>query len=153
MLKSWITPLLITLLSLPAAVQGADTAENLAGPWKNVDAKTRGITRLNIARSDDDEGYVIEAWGACHPTDCKWEKVPLHTFAPSLSEERQAIGLATWEPGFKRTHLTLELRDGELHATSYSIFLDKSKRTSYYSQYRFKRAVTAEATATRAPAD
>lgn len=129
--------LVVSSLGLTASANAAEPAKSLQGDWSNTDTKTRGITRIRISHAAD--GYRIEAWGACHPTDCEWGRVPLEVFAPSVSEEAQAFAMATWEPGFSRTHVTLEVRDGKLHATSYTIFLDNSKRSNYRSEYQFQR--------------
>jgi hypothetical protein len=45
--------------------------DSLMGTWRNVDANTRGLTRLDIGQ-DEELPLTFHAWGKCEPQDCDW---------------------------------------------------------------------------------
>ncbi|HMW40428.1 MAG TPA: C1 family peptidase [Saprospiraceae bacterium] len=52
-----------------AWVRAKKVCNNFAGTWRNVDPKTKGITRI-IAETNGVAS--IHAYGQCSPTDCDW---------------------------------------------------------------------------------
>ena len=107
------------------------------GEWINIDEDTRGTSRLVI--SEKDEGWFINGWGKCHPTDCDWGEVPL-LLVDEKSYGRNFIrGFATWEFILKKDYMTLQVRDDHLFMETINIFTDSSKRSNYYSAEEFER--------------
>ena len=62
------------------SIQAADGG--FSGVWINMDAHTRGVTKLAIAEKDGE--FTIRAWGACTPEDCDWGATKLHRLGDSV---------------------------------------------------------------------
>src|SRR5829696_9214700 len=56
------------------------------GKWRNADAATRSITRIELRFTCQDQilngepyppgpPWHIHIWGKCHPTDCDWGEI------------------------------------------------------------------------------
>jgi len=84
--------------------------DKFVGLWLNNDAKTRGITKLQI--SENNEGFIAQAWGRCHPKDCDWGKVDIEMFTRSVNDKISRWGLATWRKQYAPTTLIIR-RDGD----------------------------------------
>ena len=74
--KTTLSFLIAVALTCLHAVAAEDPAHPLAGTWVNVDENTDSITRMEVKEEAD--GWTIQAWGKCVPTDCDWGAVPLH---------------------------------------------------------------------------
>lgn len=110
-------------------------ADPFVGKWVNTDEMTGGVTRLEVEKKGD--GWAIQAWGKCHPTDCDWGKAPLHLLA-DFGDTEMKYGLAHWDAGFSEKHATLRADKGELVVETYTVYKDKSGRSNYRSKYTFK---------------
>jgi hypothetical protein len=95
----------------------------LVGTWVNVDPNTRDITHLIIA-GNTDGSYSIHVYGACHPTDCDWNVVPL-----SLSSNRTASAIYTFS--FAVKSLSISMDGSQLRADTFTHFTDGSGRPDY----------------------
>ena len=64
------------------------------GRWRNVDAATRGMTRIelrsclpvttcdgDVCTTTHDVGWSMRVFGKCHPTDCAWGRIPARRLA------------------------------------------------------------------------
>src|SRR5215471_4871476 len=67
--------------------------DRFAGIWENIDAKTRGLTHLEI--SIVDSKVKVHAYGMCLPKDCDLGELEGIAYAPNvgskLNETAQAI--------------------------------------------------------------
>ncbi len=79
------------------AVGGAAPAHALCAPppvsdqhgsWRNINANTNSVTRVNVRNECSDHqtcdengnctwngGYFVRVYGKCHPTDCDWGQI------------------------------------------------------------------------------
>jgi hypothetical protein len=113
--------------------------KNAIGEWVNVDENTRSTTKLLISQKED--GWFIQGWGACHPTDCDWGKVPFLLVAEGSHDNIFIRGFATWNFRFKTIYVTIEIRDNHLFIDTINVFTDNSKRSNYFSSEEFQRGV------------
>jgi len=125
-------------LSLDATVIVPPTAPtSLVGEWKNVDANTRGLTRLSVASGPD----VVHAWGRCHPSDCDWGAMPASRFSNSVAGGNVAALRAVFKPSFAERTITiitsgLNMIDVEI----FTHFTDNSGRADYSERDKFMRS-------------
>ena len=87
---------LFVLMSLPDSARAQCVAPFEQGKWSNIDQATRGITRIevgfscndqilcgvdergNVTCSDPGAPYHLHLWGKCSPSDCDWGTVDGH---------------------------------------------------------------------------
>ncbi len=93
--------------------------EQFIGKWANVDANTRGITRVEI-RGEANKAYV-HMWGACTPTECDWGEIQS---APTANGLKVKWVLA-WV--IEQQMLTI-LPDGKLQVDGQVHYTDNSGR-------------------------
>jgi hypothetical protein len=130
-----------SLLVLAALTTGrlasAAGLADLVGNWTNVDAGTRGVTRLVIGAS------TIRAWGQCHPTDCDWGSVPAYAYASdvgdTLRSEAKSMTAVFVKSFSVSTVVVKPVGVGLLSADIFTRFTDGSGRTNYEQIYRMKR--------------
>jgi hypothetical protein len=123
------------------------------GAWTNVDARTRGIRRVQIDFQCNDvracpagepcpplspSGFYIRPFGACSPTDCDWGS----QFA-RYSAVRRTIS-AQFNPGFSIKTVEASIlrggrRDGQLMLVHRTRFTDVSGRRDYSMTEYFTR--------------
>lgn len=125
-----LPPTLVPLLPL------ATNLDKLEGDWKNLDADTRGVTRLQV--EVEGEAVKVRAYGSCSPTDCDWgwtEGAPLTTsFGADLTTAERVM--AEWDQGFAVRTLVINREGDELVAQITTIYNDS--RSDRFSTYRFK---------------
>lgn len=61
--------------------------EQMVGNWKNQDAATTYVTRIEVRLQDGQ--FLVHEWGKCHPTDCDWGEARASISGHSL--------LVTWK--------------------------------------------------------
>ena len=111
------------------------TLAELLGDWKNVDAKTRNIVRLEIANIG--EATEVHAWGACVPNPCDWGAVNATPYAPNVSAPLPADAQylqAEFVTGFSVVTLVIgpsPAPGGELRTIALRRFTDDSRRSAY----------------------
>jgi hypothetical protein len=116
-----------------------------AGDWENVDAATRGVTKLKITNLTflGLKFTTVRAWGQCHPSDCDWGSVIAQPYTPSVSSDIDTTAralIANYNPGFAATVMVIRpIRGGRLQADTYTRFTDGSGRSPYNASYIFKR--------------
>jgi hypothetical protein len=131
-----IVPLACLTLLLGAVPLLAD--EPFAGKWANADDKTRGLTRIEIAKTA--KGWAIQAWGAADGGERDHGKVTLHLLGDSVDATEMKYGFASWDHKFVDRHLTLRIEKDRLIVEDFNIFKDGSNRSNYVARYEFKKA-------------
>jgi hypothetical protein len=129
--------LLLFLTPSPGAA-----GDPLPGKWKNTDENTRGLRRLVISKDGND--WIIQTWGSGGggAFEIDQGKTKLHILGDNVGDKSAKYGFATWDHGFKETHLTLGLENGNLIVEGFNIFKDKSGRANYRSKYEFKKQMS-----------
>jgi hypothetical protein len=102
----------------------AKACPDLFGKWRNVDAKTRSMSRAEISGGcEPGAKIVVRIWGACTPKECDWGNIP------GQFDQAKAEVTATTKVSFEVTQLSIR-RDAEGHLAIRSVthFTDKSGR-------------------------
>lgn len=107
--------------------------DRFVGDWLNVNAKTDGITRVEIKSR---QGKLhLQMWGQCHPTDCDWG-----TQATPNADSDDGELKIKWDHGFStKTQSVVLLADGRLRVSGRTHFTDSSGRPDYDFTYFFKK--------------
>lgn len=124
------------VLGLGPDAHNAPLPRDWIGEWVNADPETRSTTKVRIAVVDGIP--TIQGFGKCHPTDCDWGATRLHLCARS-GEEKQIVGLASWDQTFKDHHMVIRLERGVLSIDSYDIYKDNSRRTNRSTGETFRK--------------
>ena len=112
----------------PTQTQPTELAEQMRGVWVNVDANTRGVTRVVVLRKD---GHAfVRAWGKCHPEDCYWGESPASSEGSLLK--------VTWRWTAGERDMSLRLDGTTLNAETVNVYDDK--RPPRESREHFKRS-------------
>lgn len=134
--------LIATVLVLTWAVPVQASLDQFAGNWRNSDANTRGVTRLEVRVSGTN--VTVQAWGKCHPEDCDWGTVSAQAYGPNISANLASTVeslSANFDSGFSQTMLILEATgSGQLRAEVLTRFTDSSGRSNYRNVYTFERS-------------
>jgi hypothetical protein len=96
--------------------------------WRNVDAGTGGITRIDVSR--EGSSLAFHAFGACKPTECDWGVV-------SVPYRNVPITVG-YRFSFKTTTLTVVLDADTLLVSSLDHYTDTSGRQDRVTKYEFK---------------
>lgn len=112
------------------ALAGPDAFE---GSWTNVDANTRGMTRLVIARNAGG-AWSMHGFGRCHPSDCDWGVTGAEVVGDAL--------VATYRFGFKTTTLTARLASTRLSVDVFDDYTDADGRTDRRSVYELSKTAS-----------
>ena len=143
-MKSKFTAIVFVIVTsvilAPQSVSGQDT--DIAGEWVATNPRTRGITRVVVARSET--GWSVRAFGRCHPNDCDWGWVPVLPVGESVEDHSFATGFAVWSPGFATKYVTLTRTGDSLTVEIVNIFNDCSGRAHYRAREVLKRSVPPE---------
>ena len=130
------------LLMLCAAPGVFADLNQFAGKWENVDAKTRGLTRLEISVAGTK--VKVHAYGDCEPSDCDLGEVDGVAYAPNvdanLTETAQAITVSYAH----RDELMVirPLEGNRLQVETYRRFSEQGRggRADYTAVYTFVRS-------------
>lgn len=111
------------------------------GNWRNADASTPGITRIQI--NTNSSPVRVHAWGSCSPNDCDFGAVDGYAYGPNagsnLNASAQAVS-AVFTTSFSEVVFIIRPSRGErLQADVYTRFTDGSGRTAYAETYSFVR--------------
>ena len=82
----------VCLLLLCSSAQALCLTQEENGRWRNADPNTRGITRIELRFTCQDQvlngqlyppgpPWHIHVFGKCHPTDCDWGEVGANRIA------------------------------------------------------------------------
>ena len=141
--KEIMKGIVITLVACMLLLFGSSIAfaslDQFAGRWENIDAKTRGLTRLEI--SIVDSKVKVHAYGHCMPSECDLGEVEGIAYAPNvdskLKESAQAITVS-----YARGETIMIVRpiaNDRLQVETFTRFSDKSGRSDFTSTYTFAR--------------
>lgn len=138
----------VLLVSAWSLLPGRAAAQCVApfeqGSWVNIDSTTRGITRIvvdfscndqvlcgidangNVTCSTPGAPYHLHLWGRCHPTDCDWGTV---------DGNDHFVGATKWiysfyDHGFAKRYVYIKpsvLHPGDLYLWMYTHFTDPSR--------------------------
>jgi len=111
--------------------------DKLEGVWKNVDANTRGITRLKI--NVDGANVKAKAWGSCSPTDCEWGWTPAQPLTASVSDPATSANsiLAVWDSSIAKRSAIMTQSNGMLTLQISTVY--KDSRSDRLNTYVFKQ--------------
>ena len=98
----------LALMTLPVAVraQGADV---FAGEWRNLSASQPAIVGARVYAQNG--RWMVQLLGACHPTACVWDPLPLTAAGPVTGAPRAT---ATFSRSNMRRQITLRLGEDSL---------------------------------------
>jgi hypothetical protein len=113
------------------------SADAFSGKWVNVDDRTSGLTRIEIAKKD--VGWTIQAWGAAGGGEIDQGKVKLSMLGDWAGARDMTYGFASWDHKFKDSHLTLRVQKDKLIVEDFNIFKDNSGRSNYRKRSEFKK--------------
>ncbi len=116
-------------------MQPVTNLDQMAGAWKNVDANTRGISKLRI--TVDGAEVDVQAWGSCSPTDCNWgwtDATPLTTSVSANPVDANTI-LATWDSNIA-TRTAIITRGGTMLTVQVTTTY-KDSRSDRFNTYVF----------------
>ena len=108
----------------------------MLGTWFNTNAATRGINKVVLAARDDKLMMHAFATGDASPAD--WGEAEAESLYANTMTSRVAIALIA--------HFTLETMEVDIQANlnqgllvigSFSTFLDRSRRSNYFSREFF----------------
>lgn len=121
-------------------VMAASMAQ-LKGSYVNVDANTKGITKIQLGFNGTLAS--VRTFGSCSPNDCDWGTVKAMVYGTSVSSNPfsnvEAVK-AEYKKSFKVTTLVLvPLPNKQLMVTSMTTFTDGSGRKPYAKTFRMKR--------------
>ena len=136
-MRGIVIALVACLLMFFGSSSAFASLDQFAGKWENIDAKTRGVTRLVI--SIVDSKAKVHAYGSCEPSDCDWGEVEGVAYAPSvdskLKETAQAITVSY--AGGETIMVVRPIANDRLQVEIFTRFTDKS--SAYTSTYTFAR--------------
>lgn len=118
--------------ALAGPLQPADPSDLSAfvGEWVNVDAETRGMTRLEIVAAGD-QALSFHGWGKCHPTDCDWGVTPAQLGPEGLA--------GIYDRGWKKTTITVRRSGEQLLARVFDDYSESDGRTDRTTDYVLAR--------------
>jgi hypothetical protein len=122
------------------APAGSIDPSAFVGDWISTNSNTRGIARLVV--NADDDGLIINGFGACAPSSCDWGQARGSVFADGVSSKRGLAFSALYDFGFKETWLQAKVKKGVLVVANLNRFNDGSGRANYFSREFFYRART-----------
>ncbi|MEM8806321.1 MAG: hypothetical protein AAGF01_09880 [Cyanobacteria bacterium P01_G01_bin.38] len=111
------------------SARGSDI-DSWVGTWVNVDAATRGMTRLKIIKTSDQK-ITLQGFGKCHPRDCDWG-------VTSATLQRGRLG-ALYDVGWKKTNIIVTQANDQLIADVFSDYSEEDGRTDRRNRYVLKR--------------
>ena len=122
----------------PVPRQASIAAPNsINGEWANASSG------LKLKITQDAKGSSIEAWatGGGGTTEIPWGKTPLDRLGDNVAATNLPYGFATWDHGFKSTHLTARLDGDQLVVETFSVFKDGSGRSNYRTVEKLSKAI------------
>lgn len=132
--------ILFCFLFIAGSLSFADLNQYLAN-WKNIDANTGGITRIEITKSGNN--VFVHVWGKCHPEDCDWGVVKAFPYAENVSQSminNTQVVSAVYNTNFSETVLVIRLLSAnKLQIEVYTRFTDNSGRNNYTKKYTFSK--------------
>ena len=135
--KALIASLFLLATAGTAYAQQPTNYSNVVGTWVNVNAATRGITKVVVTQSGGQ--LYIHTYGACTPTPCDHGTIAADAFSLSVSDAVTKGFSGEYHHGFKDTLVT-GLRSGSLLALeSRNKFAAGDNRYDYVGRELFRR--------------
>lgn len=111
------------------------------GSFKNTNAATGGITRLDITRGGAQ--VKVQVWGKCSPSDCDWGVQDAFAYGDKpnsdLANSAREIS-AIYRTNFSQTILMIRpLGANRLQVESFTRFTDNTSRTAYSNRENFTK--------------
>ena len=135
-----IAALVVSSLMLLASTGVSANLNQFTGKWENINAKTRGLTRLEITSAGTK--VKVHAYGDCEPSDCDLGEVEGVAYAPSVESKLEATAKAiivSYARG-ERIMLIRSVEGNRLQAETFTRFTDNSGRAAYTAVYTFARS-------------
>ena len=110
---------------------------SIIGEWANASSG------LKLKITQDAKSSSIEAWaaGGGGTTEIPWGKTPLDRLGDNVAATNLPYGFATWDHGFKLTHLTARLDGDQLVVETFSVFKDGSGRSNYRTVEKLSKVI------------
>jgi len=110
---------------------------SIIGEWVNA------ASGLKLKITQDANGSSIEAWaaGGGGTTEIPWGKTHLDRLGDNVTASNLPYGFATWDHGFKSTHLTARLEGDQLVVEIFSVFKEGSGRSNYRMVEKLSKVV------------
>ncbi len=147
--------LLCVLLALPHRALAQCVTPFEQGKWTNIDSATRGITRIDVEFTCNDQilcgidangnvtcstpgaPYHLHLWGKCSPSDCDWGTV---------DGNDHWVGTIKWvfsyyDHGFAKRYVYIKpsvLHPGDLFLWMYTHFTDPSRSDYVFTGWYHK---------------
>lgn len=138
-MRRTVVALVACMLMVFGSASAFANLDQFAGKWENIDANTRGLTRLEI--SVVDSKVKVHAYGACEPYDCDLGEVEGIAYAPNINsrikETAQAVTAAY--AGGERIMVIRPEADNRLQVETFTRFTDRSGRANYTTSHTFAR--------------
>jgi hypothetical protein len=131
-LVSWLVA--IGLALSPGVARAQCVVQKEAGNWRNADAATQSLTRIQLRFTCQDQilngepyppgpPWHIHVFGKCHPTDCDWGEV---------GAERLGSGhiFGRYDQGYARRYVYARMsqyRPGQLWVYTWTNFTDPNR--------------------------
>jgi len=119
-----------TAKAAATATAQAQTMANFVGNWVNTDTNTGGMTRLIIAKVNDNT-VSFHGYGKCTPTDCDWGTIDVPLTSPKL--------VGTYHLSYKSTRITVQRSGNQLLAEVFSDYTEADGRTDRTDNYVMKK--------------
>ncbi|MFP2996541.1 hypothetical protein ABN763_11545 [Spongiivirga sp. MCCC 1A20706] len=114
---------------------------NFNGTWKNVNTRTRGITKVII--SGNGSNPLVQVFGSCSPKDCDWGKKKSIAYTNSASGNVRGNTeylSVNYPVSFANKTVMVKMNGNTLEVTTLTRFKDGSRRTNFVSTEKFKKA-------------
>ncbi|MBL7814658.1 MAG: hypothetical protein JNL70_06600 [Saprospiraceae bacterium] len=116
-----------------AWVRAKKICVKFAGNWKNIDANTGGITKMNVTQTI---AYpVIHAYGKCSPSDCDWG----NAVAVALPSSYPYEYCSTYNDAAAKRYLYIDLDCTDTYMTVKLVSDYHDSRPTRTDVYKFKR--------------
>jgi hypothetical protein len=139
-MRKSIAALVAGFLMLLASTGVSANLNQFTGKWENVDAKTRGLTRLEITSAGNK--VKVHAYGDCEPSDCDLGEVEGVAYAASVDSKLEATAKAI-TVSYSGREMIMVIRPaegGRLQVETFTRFADNSGRADYTAIYTFARS-------------
>jgi hypothetical protein len=107
---------------------------DLEGSWRNTNAASRGIPRIDVARREPVAGHeplAVQVWGA---GDHDWGSVSASVFTDAIDSRNAMAFSARFDLGYADVHMQANIKGGVLVVATFNRFKDDSGRSSYFTR-------------------
>lgn len=101
---------------------------DLEGSWRNTNAATRGIPRIDVTKG---EPLTVHVWGAGNHD---WGGVTAPVFTDSIASREAMAFSALFDLGYADVHMQANIKGGVLVVATFNRIKDDSGRSSYFTR-------------------